>query len=91
MRNAYAQTAVPPYAVRPKPGAPVATPIAWDELSDRRLAPQRWNIRNVFRRLDSREDPWKSFAADARSLGEPMKRVERLDQPPATSRRRNTR
>ena len=27
-RNGYAQTAVPPYAVRPRPGAPVATPIA---------------------------------------------------------------
>jgi bifunctional non-homologous end joining protein LigD len=40
-RNAYAATAVPPYAVRPLPGAPVATPLEWDELSDRRLHAQR--------------------------------------------------
>jgi bifunctional non-homologous end joining protein LigD len=57
-RNAYGQTAVAPYAVRPKPGAPVATPIHWDELSDRRLTAQRWNVRNLFRRLDRVGDPW---------------------------------
>ena len=34
----YAQHAVAPYAVRPRPGAPVAMPIAWDELSDAQLA-----------------------------------------------------
>ena len=30
----YAQHAVAPYGVRPRPGGPVAMPIAWDELSD---------------------------------------------------------
>ena len=34
-RNAWAQTAVPAYAVRPKPGAPVAVPLDWDELEAR--------------------------------------------------------
>src|SRR4030095_2017022 len=33
-RNTYAQTAVPPYAVRPRPGAPVAAPVGWGEPSD---------------------------------------------------------
>ena len=50
-RNAYAQTTVPPYAVRPRPGAPVATPIDWDELSDSKLRPDRWTVKNVLRRL----------------------------------------
>lgn len=31
-RNPYGQTTVAPYGVRPKEGAPVATPINWDEL-----------------------------------------------------------
>jgi bifunctional non-homologous end joining protein LigD len=31
MRNAYAQTVVAPYGVRGRPGAPVATPVFWDE------------------------------------------------------------
>ncbi len=38
MRNAYAQTAVAPYSVRGRPGAPVATPLRWEELEDRDLS-----------------------------------------------------
>lgn len=64
-RNAYAQTAVPPYAVRPRPGAPVATPLEWDELSDSRLRPDRFNVRNVFRRLSAKGDPWKAMGPPA--------------------------
>jgi bifunctional non-homologous end joining protein LigD len=41
---------VPPYGVRPLAGAPVATPLAWDELSDRRLTAQRWTLRTVLER-----------------------------------------
>ena len=37
MRNAYAQTAVAPYSVRARRGAPVATPLEWDELDSRGL------------------------------------------------------
>ena len=37
-RNAYGQHAVAPYAVRPLPTAPVATPLRWEELGDRGLA-----------------------------------------------------
>ena len=33
-RNTYGQTVVAPYAVRALPGAPVATPLAWDEVED---------------------------------------------------------
>ena len=56
-RNGYAQTAVPPYAVRPRPGAPVATPIDWEELSDSKLRPDRWNVTNVLRRLERQGRP----------------------------------
>jgi bifunctional non-homologous end joining protein LigD len=49
-RNAYAATAVPPYAVRARPGAPVATPLAWEELSHRSLTATRWTLRTVLQR-----------------------------------------
>jgi bifunctional non-homologous end joining protein LigD len=77
-RNGYAQTAVPPYAVRPRDGAPVATPIEWDELSDSKLQPDRWNVKSVLRRLAAKGDPWEGIAADARGLSEPRKRLKRL-------------
>jgi bifunctional non-homologous end joining protein LigD len=77
-RNTYAQTAVPPYAVRPRPGAPVATPIEWDELSDSKLRPDRWNVKNVLRRLGSKGDPWADIASYARGISRARRRVESL-------------
>lgn len=77
-RNAYAQTAVPPYAVRPRAQAPVATPLEWEELSDSRLRPDRWTVKNLFRRLSSKGDPWAGMARSARGLSEPRKRLDRL-------------
>src|ERR1700742_1455945 len=41
-RNTYGQTAVSPYGVRALPGAPVATPVTWDEVADPGLGPQRF-------------------------------------------------
>jgi bifunctional non-homologous end joining protein LigD len=77
-RNGYAQTVVAPYAVRPKPGAPVATPIRWEELSDRRLTPQRYDLRSLFRRLDRVGDAWEGIGSDARSLRQARRRLDDL-------------
>ena len=67
----YAQHAVAPYGVRPRPGAPVAMPIAWDELSDAKLAPDRWTIADAADRLRGEGDAWKSIARQARKLPDP--------------------
>jgi len=77
-RNTYAQTAVPPYAVRPRPGAPVATPIEWDELSDSRLRPDRWTVKNVLRRLDAKGDPWADIASYARGIARARRQLDTL-------------
>ena len=67
-RNTYAQTAVAPYAVRAKPGAPVACPLAWEELEDPELHPQRWTLGTVPARLDDIGDPWADIGRHARVL-----------------------
>jgi bifunctional non-homologous end joining protein LigD len=67
-RIAYAQHAVAPYAVRAREKAPVAMPIHWDELSDRKLRPDRWSVKNAGARLDSEGDPWKGMMRRARKL-----------------------
>jgi bifunctional non-homologous end joining protein LigD len=64
-RNAYAATAVPAYGVRPRDGAPVATPLRWDELSDRRLTAQRYTLRTV---LDRDPDVWAGLRRSAGGL-----------------------
>jgi len=67
-RNAYAQHAVAPYAVRALPKAPVATPLHWDELSDRSLSPQGWTVKTIQDRLADGGDPWEGIARTARRL-----------------------
>jgi bifunctional non-homologous end joining protein LigD len=67
MRNRWAQTVVPPYAVRPRPGAPVAVPIAWDELDDEGLRPDAWTVRTIGERLEA-GDPWADVAAHAATV-----------------------
>jgi bifunctional non-homologous end joining protein LigD len=67
-RNTYAQTVVAPYAVRALPGAPVATPLAWGELSDPDLHPRRWTLRDLPARLAERGDPWSDIRRHARAL-----------------------
>jgi len=78
LRNAYGQTAVPPYAVRARPGAPVAAPLGWEELSDGDLTARSYTIKNIFRRLGQKGDPWKGLGRHARSLNEPRRRLKEL-------------
>lgn len=68
MRNAYAQTAVAPYAVRAIEGAPIAVPLFWEELRDPHLHSQSFNIDNIFQRLEKQQDPWASIQQKAKSL-----------------------
>jgi bifunctional non-homologous end joining protein LigD len=75
-RNGWAQTSVAPYSVRPRRGAPVATPITWDELDEPQLRADRWSISTIPDRLATRGDPWRDMRRHARSL---VARRERLD------------
>ena len=76
LRNSYGQNTVAPYAVRAKPGAPVATPLDWDELSDSNLHSQTYTMQNIFQRLGQKEDPWKGMMRHARSLSEPRRQLD---------------
>lgn len=73
MRNAYGQTAVPLYAVRARPGAPIATPLDWTELDDSDLRPDRYTLRTIHERLERDGDPWPRLRG--RSLTKPRQRL----------------
>lgn len=49
-------------------GAPVATPLQWDEVRDASLTAEKWTARNIFRRLARRKDPWVTIDRSARPL-----------------------
>jgi bifunctional non-homologous end joining protein LigD len=77
-RNAYGQTAVAPWSVRPLPGAPVAAPVAWRELERDAVGPRDYTVENVFRRIGQRTDPWHGMRRRARSLDRARARLHRL-------------
>lgn len=69
-RNAYGQHGVAPYAVRALAGAPVATPVRWEELDDDSLTAQRWTVASIGGRLAQGGDPWRGMEARARGVGQ---------------------
>jgi len=78
MRNAYAQLVVALYAVRARPGAPVATPLTWPEVEDTGLEPHQFTVSTVRARLDSPDDPWDGFTRARHGLGQASKRLAEL-------------
>jgi bifunctional non-homologous end joining protein LigD len=57
-RNGYGATFAAPYAVRPKPGAPVSAPCTWEELAAGEAQPRTFKMREMARRVDEVGDPW---------------------------------
>ena len=75
LRNAFGQTAVAPYGVRPHDHAPVAAPIDWDEAADKKLTSPRYTIKTIFKRLEKKGDPWEGYAKASKSLATALKLI----------------
>lgn len=58
LRNDPTSTTVAPYSTRARPGAPVATPLHWEEVTEK-LDPSRFTLESVPQRLkEIGGDPW---------------------------------
>jgi bifunctional non-homologous end joining protein LigD len=61
LRNDRGSTAIAPYSTRARIGAPIATPLAWDELS-KDIRADHFQVGNLLERLKSLPgDPWDGF------------------------------
>ena len=79
LRNSEGATAVAAYSVRARKGAPVSTPLHWDELAGR-MKPANFHAGNVLRRLQGlRSDPWKPMRRMSQTLTAAMKRKLGVD------------
>ena len=67
-QNAAIKTLVAPYAVRPRPGAPVSAPIRWEELDDPSLRPDRWTLATLPARVAEVGDLWAGLQDDRQVL-----------------------
>jgi len=75
LRNGEGATAIAAYSARARQGAPVAVPIAWDELGPRRdLRYDAFNLANAPARAAG-PDPWADYAASRRAVTRAMRQA----------------
>ncbi|MEX2575043.1 MAG: DNA ligase D [Halofilum sp. (in: g-proteobacteria)] len=80
LRNARGATAVAPYSTRAREGAPVATPLRWDELA-RLRDPRKYTLTNLPTRLKRLEaSPWEDFFDIRQSITRKAARAVGLDE-----------
>jgi bifunctional non-homologous end joining protein LigD len=60
-RNGYSATFAAPYAVRPKPGAPVSAPCTWGELESGVVGPRSFTVANMRHRIADAGDLWRDL------------------------------
>ena len=66
-QNGAGKTIASAYSVRPKPGAPVSTPLDWDELTPK-LDARRFTMAAVLRRVEERGDLFEPVLRGGQTL-----------------------
>ena len=88
LRNAEGATAVAAYSLRARANAPVATPLAWEELK-KDLRFDHFNVKNLPARLKrAKRDPWAEFFSVRQTVTRSMMdQVGYKDETPAVTDR----
>lgn len=74
LRNARGATAVAAYSTRARDGAPVSTPIGWEELTSE-VGPAHYSVSNLTTRLHHLPaEPWAAFSELRQTLPAPLKK-----------------
>lgn len=77
-QNGWGKTIASVYSVRPKRGAPVSTPLRWEELTPD-VRPRDFTMEVALRRVAEHGDLFAPVLEDPRPLGAAAKRLARLD------------
>jgi bifunctional non-homologous end joining protein LigD len=67
-QNGHGKTIASVYSVRPKPGAPVSTPLRWEELSER-IRPRDFGMREALERVEKHGDLFEPVLRGGQALG----------------------
>lgn len=62
------------YSVRPEPGAPVSTPLTWEEVEAGEVRPSDFSIVTIWDRL-ARGDPFRGVLEDLQDISEALRAV----------------
>lgn len=77
LQNRKGQTLASPYSVRPKDGAPVATPLEWKEVK-KGLDPKDFNILTIFQRLKKKGDLFKPVLGKGMDLNKILRQLQKV-------------
>lgn len=77
LQNREIQTAAAPYSLRPKPGAPVSTPLHWDEVK-KGLLPTQFHINNIYERVQVEGDLFKPVLGKGIDLKKVLQKIQNL-------------
>jgi bifunctional non-homologous end joining protein LigD len=77
-QNGWGKTIASVYSVRPRPGAPVSTPLRWEELRPG-MRPGDFPMRVALERLERDGDLYAPVLKEPRALGAAAKRLAQLD------------
>jgi bifunctional non-homologous end joining protein LigD len=67
-QNGHGKTIASAYSVRPKPGAPVSTPLRWEELGPK-VRPRDFGMREALARVEKHGDLFEPVLEGGQSLG----------------------
>ncbi len=73
-QNGEGKTIASVYSVRPKPGAPVSTPLTWDEVNDK-LDPSSYTMDAVLDRVRRSGDLFEGVLTTRQSLSQALKQL----------------
>jgi bifunctional non-homologous end joining protein LigD len=73
-QNGHGKTIASVYSVRPKTGAPVSTPLHWEELGER-VRPRDFGMRVALERLDRHDDLFAPTLRGGQSLGPALREL----------------
>ena len=73
-QNGHGKTIASVYSVRPKPGAPVSTPLRWEELGEK-LRPRDFGMREALERVERHGDLFEPVLRGDQTLGPALRRL----------------
>jgi bifunctional non-homologous end joining protein LigD len=76
-QNGWGKTIASVYSVRPKPGAPVSTPLAWEELTED-VRPKDFPMQVALERVEQHGDLFEPVLHARQSLGPALKALQAL-------------
>jgi bifunctional non-homologous end joining protein LigD len=75
-QNGHGKTIASAYSVRPRRGAPVSTPLGWDELTEG-VHPEQFGMREVLERVERRGDVYEPVLRGGQSLGPALRSLRK--------------